>query len=150
MKVEDRVIGRVSGEYAGYRNSAELVIDVRIMYRDKTFETTDHRWVHGVLVLAISMGVWNRAKTDFIICGQGIEALDNMVSYAPGWNRAKVQRLKEIWKEWHLNDMNAGCIHQDDDHLVCTETDPPYKLGSAWLARELPDEIIAEVTAMFA
>lgn len=150
MNVRYRVIGRVSGEYAGYRNSAELTVDARIVHREGTFQTTDHRIVDGTDMIAISAGVWNRSKTDYIICGQCRDALDNMVSYAPGWDVRKVQRLAQIWDEWHLNDMQAGCIHQDDDHRVCTEVDPPYTWGSAWLVREVPAEIIAELEAMFA
>ena len=28
------------------------------------------------------------------------------------WTRPMITRLLEIWKEWHLNDMKAGCEHQ--------------------------------------
>jgi hypothetical protein len=31
---------------------------------------------------------------------------------APGWTAESIARLFEIWDEWHLNDMQAGCVHQ--------------------------------------
>lgn len=34
------------------------------------------------------------------------------LTYAEGWDAATVTRLWETWKEWHLNDMQAGCEHQ--------------------------------------
>lgn len=49
---------------------------------------------------------------------------------------------------WHLNDMNAGCVHQDARGE--TYTDNPgaeclecgCKLGHAWNKRELPPEVV--------
>ena len=35
-----------------------------------------------------------------------------IIEYAPGWSAEKVAKFRAIWKEWHLNDMNAGCEHQ--------------------------------------
>ena len=161
MRVEDMVIGRVSGDYAGYRNSAELVVSVSVQRIDTPQETTDHRTLDGVTRLSISAGVWNRARTDFLIGGQCRDALDNMVSYAPGWNRRKVRRLGEIWDAWHLNDAQAGCDHQvpvmEQDRYGRTvpslSRTPPcpvtgYKYGHAWLARELPDAIIEEIAEL--
>jgi hypothetical protein len=34
------------------------------------------------------------------------------IEYASGWNKKKVERLNEIWNNWHLNDLRAGCKHQ--------------------------------------
>jgi hypothetical protein len=148
MNVSDRVIGRVSGDYVGYRHSAELVISVRLDSEDRVRETTDHRYVATYKRLGISAGVWNRQRTDFVCCGQIRDALDNMVLYAPGWDAQKVQRLGEIWDAWHLNELNAGCVHQVDNRDVCPETG--YMYGHAWLLRELPADIEDEVEAMFA
>jgi len=77
-----------------------------------------------------------------------------------------------VWKEWHLNDMQAGCEHQRaekweekrlDDSLPWTQPnsamwtykkDHPkgllcepcpvcgYKYGSAWLKKELPQDVV--------
>lgn len=34
------------------------------------------------------------------------------IRFSPGWNVAKFKKLLEIWSNWHLNDMKAGCVHQ--------------------------------------
>lgn len=55
----------------------------------------------------------------------------------------------EPYSKWHLNDMRAECEHQEalgwssPEFLgrVCPTCG--YKLGSAWLKRELPSEVIA-------
>lgn len=50
---------------------------------------------------------------------------------------------------WHLNDMKAECEHQEargetwSTHPGAVCPDCGYKLGSAWLRRELPAEVIA-------
>jgi hypothetical protein len=32
----------------------------------------------------------------------------------PGWDQPTVDRLRETWDRWHLNDMRPGCEHQRD------------------------------------
>lgn len=47
-------------------------------------------------------------------CGQinmGFSSSD-ITSWAPGWNKEKLDRFLELWDKWHLNDMRAGCKHQ--------------------------------------
>ncbi len=34
------------------------------------------------------------------------------ITFAEGWNREKWWELLELWRDWHLNDMRAGCEHQ--------------------------------------
>lgn len=90
-------------------------------------------------------------------------------------NDEKLQRMVAVWREWHLNDMTAGSPAQEaalklnkDSYpgypisyydWACSvlhnrglQPDPnymykdkPYSYGSAWLRRELPKEIIAEI-----
>lgn len=48
---------------------------------------------------------------------------------------------------WHLNDMHAGCEHQealkwDNEKLGVPCPTCGYKYGTAWLKRELPAEIV--------
>ena len=85
-----------------------------------------------------------------------------------------LKRIYAVWKEWHLNDMIAGSPAQEahlknyqrqdrsgQDHYTwaCAELervglnpDPgyehngkPYKYGSAWLRKDLPIDVIAEI-----
>lgn len=38
-----------------------------------------------------------------------------IVEFADGWNAEIMQRFLDIWHEWHLNDMRAGCKHQREN-----------------------------------
>lgn len=82
-------------------------------------------------------------------CGQIVDELDkDVVRYLPGWNALKVKKLQEIWKRWHLNDMRAECEHQRargetwKTHPLAVCPDCGYKLGSAWLKEEVPQDIL--------
>ena len=54
----------------------------------------------------------------------------------------------EPYLQWHLNNMHAECEHQQargetyETHPGAVCPDCGYKLGSAWLRRELPQEVI--------
>lgn len=54
-----------------------------------------------------SGGVWDKRKHDYETCGQ---CLDTIAQLFPG--DAKVQRIVKVWREWHLNGMNAGTPEQ--------------------------------------
>ena len=34
------------------------------------------------------------------------------INFAPGWGQDMWYDFLEVWKLWHINDMNAGCVHQ--------------------------------------
>jgi hypothetical protein len=57
----------------------------------------------------------------------------------------------EPYLKWHLNDMKAERVHQEargetrKTHSSAECPDCGYKLGSQWLKRELPAEVIAWV-----
>lgn len=64
------------------------------------------------LRLSIS-GVVNPTKSgDADQCGQCIDALRE-VSYDGDIDAPTRQRLADVWERWHLNDMRAGCEHQN-------------------------------------
>jgi hypothetical protein len=49
--------------------------------------------------------------------------------------------------KWHLNDMKAGCEHQEalgwgNEHMSQPCPECGYKYGTAWLKRALPPEVI--------
>lgn len=48
-------------------------------------------------------------------CGQIELNPEEFTRFSDGWDAAKVQRLADMWKRWHLNDLRAGCEHQRTD-----------------------------------
>ncbi len=108
-------------------------------------------------------------KRDSVICGQ---CVDRIAAYFP--QNAKAQRMLAIWERWHLNHMRAGSPAQEAylrEHVVTVSypathfdvaskalaaaglnPDPnylhngkPYIYGTAWLAEEMPPEVLAEI-----
>jgi len=101
-------------------------------------------------------GVEGPRKNDNCVgsCGQINMSTWDIENYAPGWNAALEGRLRKIWKNWHLNDMRAECAHQRargenwTSHPSAQCPDCGYKLGSAWLREEVPQEILNELFSM--
>lgn len=96
-------------------------------------------------VFSMSGNVWNRTKTD-IYCGGQI--VDQIAKLFP--HNKRVQEMFEVWNQWHLNDMQAGCEHQRKLGWDKNEINAPcptcgYKYGSAWLKKEIPHEIIEKI-----
>lgn len=118
---------------------------------------------------SMSAEIWNPCESDCYMCGQCVGAV---AKYFP--RNLIARRMVEVWCEWHLNDLTAGSPAQraflKSNPVVFTypEThygkacamlaaaglspDPehvrdgkPYKYGSAWLMRELPADVIAEI-----
>jgi hypothetical protein len=60
-------------------------------------------------------------------------------------------RLVELWKEWHLNDLQAGCEHQralgwtSEVHLSEPCPTCGYKYGTAWLFKAVPVDVLEEL-----
>jgi hypothetical protein len=122
--------------------------------------------------LSICAGIWNPRGTDYYSCGQNVDEV-------AGYFRSDktTQALLRLWRDWHLNDMNAGSpaqsawmeanpieakypdSHYDKARNALAEAglnpDPsylhngkPYAYGSAWLKREIPADVIAEIEAL--
>lgn len=47
------------------------------------------------------------------ICGQCVEEI-RQGEPVEGWTKEMIQRLCDIWDEWHLNDMRPYCQHQKE------------------------------------
>lgn len=84
------------------------------------------------------------------------------ITPAPGWDYDMIRKFFDIWQRWHLNDLRAGCEHQEaaikdrdlrnkalypmslyelilsDFHNIyhCDICD--YNYGSAWNTEQLP------------
>lgn len=82
-----------------------------------------------------------------IRCGQCIDSIAKLFP-----KNSSIKRIEEIWKEYHLNSLHAGCIHQRafekepyekhmDEH--CSICD--YTYGTKWIYEPLPESIIEEI-----
>ena len=56
--------------------------------------------------------LWNERHSDCIMGGQCIDSIygDFRRELA---NRKQYESIMALWEKWHLNDMHAGCEHQD-------------------------------------
>jgi hypothetical protein len=78
-------------------------------------------------------------------CGQMYDSIiDNLdtFKFAEGWDRVKAFQFVEYWKEWHLNDMQAGCEHQREEKTEKYCKICKYNYGSAWLKKEVPTKVL--------
>lgn len=88
-------------------------------------------------------------------------------AYADGWSLSSVRKLRDIWAEWHLNDMQAGTESQRKAIADATDggwkpdpmdgykstcdmlrerglyVDNGYTYGSAWLRKDVPADVLA-------
>lgn len=106
---------------------------------------------------------WLPSKRDCQQCGQCVEEI-------AGWfpDNTKAQRILSVWREYHLNGMNAGtpkqteaikeffatvtsypendythqCAHLESKGLL---VDDGYRYGTAWLYRPIPQYVINEI-----
>lgn len=140
--------GRINvGTFKGSRVLVEATIKLKAGER----KTTTHKTVPVYQTLSIS-GDYNGG------CGQIIDTLKKLDTVAIP--KKDLIDLIDIWEHWHLNDMKAGCEHQDTvnyndperefllwaEHRKCPHG---YKYGTAWLVEELPQEVIDRLTEIF-
>ena len=123
--------------------------------------------------LSISMGSWEKdhnGRWHEATFGQSVSTVREFASREPA-RLAPLLRLCEIWKEWHLNDLQAGTTLQmaaigaardggkiqdsadyDTACLALKECglyeDRGYEYGSKWLVKRLPRDITREVVAL--
>jgi len=71
------------------------------------FITWDLHNDHKGVCFSMQAEEWKSNKRGII---QGGQCVDIIASYFP--NDTKAQRMVEIWKQYHLNYMQAGCEHQ--------------------------------------
>ena len=87
--------------------------------RDKIGRKIDFEWelkeTKNGLEFSMSAMYWNKPHTDIIRGGQ---CCDDVLKEIHTWatSRKKALRMVEIWSQYHLNGMNAGCAHQRAEH----------------------------------
>ncbi len=108
-------LGTISGDGWGYSARSRLSVDVEVEIRDN----------NGEPELSICGNIWKPHKGDILCGGQCYEEIADAFP-----NNPKVQRIVEIWKRWHLNDMRAGCEHQRSEGWAERPIDPSKPLDS--------------------
>jgi hypothetical protein len=82
-------------------------------------------------------------------CGQINPVEVERLAY--GWSRDLLRRFNEAWDKWHLNNMHAGCTHQDElgwdyskDQSILSKPCPVcgYKWGTAWNTVPVPNDVL--------
>lgn len=127
-----------------------------------TTETVEHAEIGPFRRLSISALGYSKHRRVADSAGQIIDMAELVAhggEVASGLRRQDVARLVEIWREWHLNDMTAGCAHQTppvgstlserlDQTPPCPVTG--YRFGSKWLVRPLPEALVTELRELCA
>ena len=147
--VKDHLVGRT-------RDGEKFFITVEIRENNRESVSVDHNPITGYRELSITGTLISKYGSiindrGWISCGQNIDDLRRVTLPANGITRAGIDRIVTIWQEWHLNGMESHCAHQDkaiawDKVPSCPVTG--YRAGSAWLSRELPDNIERELVAL--
>lgn len=146
-----------------YRNRVFVEVDLEVI--SAPGRTTEHTPTPDP-ALRLSITGWTiryRSRTNrWESGGQIVDSLVGMEEFAPGWTEDDVTSLRRIWRQWHLNDMQAACAHMDKRKarkafdstdafqksdfpadMICPETG--YKYGSAWLFKAIPTEVMTEL-----
>lgn len=146
----------------------------KIAYRNPNVRnnevTVDITWEpnrDGKMVFTASGEVWNNLHTD-IYCGG--QCLDTLNDFPEIRNNPTFQKIYRLWTLYHLNDMHAGTVEQEEalkkhfgvpsirpvnykdrvDYLKSIglfvvphpDTGEPYDYGHGWLYQEVPEEDI--------
>lgn len=93
----------------------------------KTHEVTieiELKQENGKETFTAGGNVWNSKHTDIVMGGQCID--DIWKEYGNQLeNRKLYQMIMRLWKQYHLNDMHAGCIHQDGWENILLDDSKP-------------------------
>lgn len=163
MSDDGRIVFQKLGEAIGTTGPERerIRVSVTITEHERERITVEHETIQKWRRLAITGDVWRRGEREPHSGGQIEAHLTRIVNYAKGWDADWIERLRETWRDWHLNDMQAACAHQvvqweDGPHgprqsLDLTADCPitGYRYGTAWLVRPLPTHVEHEIDDMF-
>lgn len=114
-------------------------------------------------VFTASGTIWNSKHTDCVCGGQ---CLDTIAKYI---KNPTFKKIHGLWKQYHLNDMHAGTVRQEEaldaagltgyanNYRKCCDylesigllVDDGYKFGTGWLKRDIPAEDLEEIKKLF-
>ena len=129
----------------------EVKIELRENRRGYVWKEGALKEVRGNAFSAMAMVYRHNS---FVVGGQCLddpEVLD-LIKNGKLCEKDKVIYLEvfRLWKNYHLNNMHAGCEHQKEGTPV-GEICPicGYRYGSAWLYREIPEKDLEAIKHLF-
>jgi hypothetical protein len=139
--------------YVGVKNTGKkmyITLEIHQEADTRTAQTITHETVTAYKTLSMcGNGGQNREETADISSYKELFITEQ-----------DLQKIIEVWERWHLNESKAGCIHMDKPEKgkawdskewerLSLQCPNGYKYGSAWLVEILPENVIAEVIAIF-
>ena len=127
-----------------------VYVTLRINTEHSATQTIEHREETDYYTISIHGEIGNASF------GQNIDTIAEL--YYLKTPQINLQKLKSLWEEWHLNDLQPNCIHQsifppdEWDERAAQETKKcpdGYRYGSEWLLKEAPRKIVDELIGMF-
>lgn len=158
----------VVGTFPLYQDgpSARMTVTIELQTIEAGWQTTDHKTTDHKTTdgTEYRLSVCGEAKRPggAYSGGQNRDDLAAVLQVGtPAMDRNDLASLLAIWERWHLNDLQAGCVHQDHvPHNVADWTASAaaesakcpngYRYGSAWLVTPLPADVVAEVRRLMA
>jgi hypothetical protein len=138
------------------RNSGgdRLFVEMNLRSITRAQETITHDTARGPAPTISITGMEVRKRASRVTgVGQIANSLYGMLP-ANGWTNADIASLRSIWKNWHLNELRAGCAHMRpyrgpiDRNQICPESG--YHYGSKWLYAPIPDATLREFKRLMA
>ena len=130
----------------------EVKIELRENQRGYVWKDGALKEVRGNMFSAMAMVYIHNSCVSVGQCLDDPEVLD-LIKNGKLCEKDKVIYLEvfRLWKNYHLNDMHAGCEHQKKSTLageICPVCG--YRYGSAWLYREIPEKDLEAIKHLFA
>ena len=164
-------LGKVAYTANTTRNAVDLSLNLQLIASHRLRDWDTLELVPTTTRVSISGGIWNASHSDYSTCGQCIKEVARLVP------TAKVKRIAELWKQYHLNDFKSGTAIQTaylDGYLAAANADKlkgfqmdhygmscqvlkdaglyedrGYKYGTGWLVKQVPTEVIDELKELF-
>lgn len=110
-----------------------VIVTVRIEQTDRLHTGTDHTEVpEGATTVSFTADRIEYRHREPVACGQIIEDVPD-------------NRVRDLWRRWHLNGMRSHCAHQNE-HIAWDKVAPcevtGYKAGTAWLFEPVPADVL--------
>lgn len=135
--------------YIGHSQYGRMFVDMKLDRTLGTMPGTDHKPVRaGAPTLSIvGLFVANKRRSVTKV-GLLLEEMRAVHTPADGWTASDLGTLLRIWRNFHLNYLQAGCVHmrprraKADERQTCRVTG--YRYGAAWLYEPIPAATLAD------